>query len=190
MAGLNGKVTTASDSSIVTKDLDFDVLWYRASPTNGIQQVGIGDGSRCVYGMPDYDERVFNWSTKSWVGPTKLIVALHMEDTVWTDGTMNGRNCTTYRDGGLKLVGGYLRLRVWGRLASAHKSISLKGGNVDVSGLYSSLNAYHAGGYFATFAPGEGCGPAKWPTQQFRQAGFPPYAEWCEVTVKVPSDLS
>ena len=125
-----------------------------------------------------------------WVrsAPKKQVVSLHLPDAVWSAGaTDNGAACTFYAEGRHKKLTGDLRVRVWGRLANSlvTRSINLRGGNVDVSGLYSSLDAYHANGYVATFAAGPDCGPETWPTEQFRQAGLPGYAEWCGLTIRV-----
>ena len=196
-SGLNGDVTTAFNNALIAKDLDFEVLSYIKG--TGIQQVGIGSEFACTpydgvidgYWVENPDKvTLLNPEGWQWVrtAPKKTVVGLHLPDAVWSDGASdNGTACTYYAEGRRQKITGDLRVRVWGRLSDNRNanSINLRGGNVDVSGLYPSLGDYHTSGYLATFAPGPDCGPARWPTEGFQQAGFPPYAEWCELTIKV-----
>ena len=194
---LTGSVTTAPNSSLVAKDLDFEVIEYTKG--TGIQSVGVGSDFACTpydgvnqgYWVQNPD-KVTRLNPEGWqwvrTAPKKRVVSLHLPDAVWSDGASdNGTACTFYAEGRRQKITGDLRVRVWGRLSNRRNtmSINLRGGNVDVSGLYSDLRIYHTSGYSATFAPDAGCGPAKWPTEGFKQAGFPPYAEWCELTIKV-----
>ena len=81
---------------------------------------------------------------------------------------------------------GTFRVRVWGNvcLGGGSPCYSLKDeGNRRWPA--NSSSAIHQFGYGATFQPARHCGPARWPSEAWRQQGGPGYAEYCDVTVDV-----
>jgi len=86
-------------------------------------------------------------------------------------------------------------IRIWGKLCTDQSSQNcrkfLPGGGTEGVGSNFSCTRANLHGYTATFAPGPNCGPPEWPTDQNRDKWgegdkrFPPYARWCDFTVKV-----
>jgi len=147
---------------------------------NWTAAVAIGAAGRCAYDRGQIQ--------------TGHLVNFHVPShRVYYPGEPVATPCTWYgpKGGGAtestfnEYKSGWFTVRLYGTICDTNGDTCTSfqpGGPVEFLGSFECSQA-NSGGYWATFAPGPNCGPAKWPTRYLRDIGAPAYAEWCDFTV-------